>query len=79
MAQEYNFKNQVVIITGGSGGIGKATAVAFVNAGAKVVIGGRDLKKLKKTSAEIGCDFFQLNVEKLASVQAFVKKIQKNI
>jgi NAD(P)-dependent dehydrogenase (short-subunit alcohol dehydrogenase family) len=35
---ESNFKNKVVIITGGSYGIGRATAIAFSKKGAKVVI-----------------------------------------
>lgn len=43
-------KNKVVIITGGSSGIGKACAFAFGKAGAKVVITGRDAKKLEEVS-----------------------------
>lgn len=35
---KYHFKNQVVIITGATGGIGQATALAFAKAGAKVVL-----------------------------------------
>ena len=74
---KHNFKNQVVVVTGGSGGIGKATAVAFVNAGAKVIIGGRDIKKLRAISKEIDCDFCQVNVENLKSVKKFVLKVVK--
>jgi NAD(P)-dependent dehydrogenase (short-subunit alcohol dehydrogenase family) len=40
------FTNKVVVITGGSSGIGKATAQAFDKDGAKVVIFGRDQHKL---------------------------------
>jgi NAD(P)-dependent dehydrogenase (short-subunit alcohol dehydrogenase family) len=36
------FENQVVVVTGGSSGIGAATAAAFSREGARVVITGRD-------------------------------------
>ena len=42
------FLNKRVIITGASSGIGKACAYYFLNAGAKVVLCGRDIKTLKK-------------------------------
>lgn len=35
------FENKVVIVTGGTSGIGRATAVAFAQEGAKVVVSGR--------------------------------------
>ncbi len=39
---KFNFSRQRVLITGGTSGIGEATAVAFVGAGADVMISGRD-------------------------------------
>jgi short-subunit dehydrogenase len=40
------FKDKVVLITGSSRGIGKATAVALSNLGASLVINGRDKERL---------------------------------
>ncbi|MGI4863814.1 MAG: SDR family oxidoreductase [Janthinobacterium lividum] len=46
-------KNQVVLITGGTSGIGRACALDFGRAGARVVITGRDAAKLTATAAEL--------------------------
>ena len=36
------FENQVVLITGATAGIGRATAIAFAQQGAKLVVSGRN-------------------------------------
>jgi NAD(P)-dependent dehydrogenase (short-subunit alcohol dehydrogenase family) len=48
-----DFTNKNVIITGGTTGIGLATAKAFISAGANVWITGRSAGNLEKASMEI--------------------------
>ena len=46
-------RDKVVIITGASAGIGKATAVAFSNSGAKVVLVARRIEMLKQLAGRL--------------------------
>jgi len=62
-------KDKVVIITGGSSGIGKAMAFAFGSRGSKLLITGRNAEELNKTVAElraagIQIEAFQADVSK---------------
>ncbi len=57
-------KNKVVIITGGSSGIGKACAEVFGKNGSKIVITGRNELNLNETAAELK----QKDIEVLAVV-----------
>jgi len=50
------FNGQVVLVTGGSMGIGKELARQLVDAGALVVITGRNETRLKEVQAELGRD-----------------------
>ncbi len=47
-------QNSTFLITGGSAGIGKATAKLIIEKGGKVAITGRDKAKLEKVAKEIG-------------------------
>jgi len=48
-----SYANKIVLVTGGTSGIGKATALAFAEAGAKVVLTGRREKEGADVAAEI--------------------------
>ncbi|MBQ3431691.1 MAG: SDR family oxidoreductase [Clostridia bacterium] len=46
---ETKLKNKVIIVSGGTKGVGKAAAEEFARQGAKVVIGGRDEESARKS------------------------------
>lgn len=79
MAQQLlDFTGQVVLITGGRSGIGQATAVAFAQQGAKVVIAGRShadetLAKIKDVGGE--GSFIKADVSVAADVRNVVDTI----
>jgi len=50
----YDLNQRVVFITGASGGIGRACAVAFHQAGARVVATARSFDKLESLARELG-------------------------
>src|SRR5678816_4835670 len=78
MNNNTTFSGKVALITGGTAGIGKATALAFARAGAKVVLTGRREKEgaqvvdeIKKLGGDAG--FVRADVAKDADVKAMVK------
>lgn len=67
-------KDKVVVITGGSGGIGRAMAKAFLAQGAKaIMLADLDAAAVTAAAKEIGCDGMACDVTQEAQVQALVK------
>lgn len=73
------FDGKVAIVTGGSSGIGRAAAIAFGKAGAKVVVAARreaegeeTVHLIKETGSE--ALFVKTDVTKAADVEALVNK-----
>lgn len=72
-------KNKVVVITGASSGIGKATTEVLAKAGAHVVIGARRKDRLAEIAAEFGGDqvvYQETDVTNRDSVKSLVDLAQ---
>ncbi|HLO88367.1 MAG TPA: SDR family oxidoreductase [Nostocaceae cyanobacterium] len=73
------FDNKVALVTGGTSGIGRASAIAFAQTGAKVVVAGRRIKEGEETVALIEAaggeaKFIQTDVTKAAEIENLVNQ-----
>ena len=73
-------ENKIVLITGGSSGIGKSSAIKVAEAGAKVIIVARGEKELHETRDEIiaaggKCFAYTCDLTDMASCDELVKKV----
>jgi len=73
-----NFKDKIVVITGGSDGIGKALVQQFLALGAKVATCGRNTSKLallEQENSNSNLFTLQVDVSNSLEVEAFMKAI----
>ena len=76
-------KDKVIVVTGGTSGIGEATAIKLAEAGAKVVIVARDVEKAQLTLAKIKeagghAKFYSCDLAELASCDKLVASVLKD-
>lgn len=72
------FNGKKILITGGNSGIGLATAKAFKNEGAEVIITASSLESYERTVKEYGAhfDIIKADVSKLSEVENLMAKVK---
>lgn len=72
-------KDKIAVITGGSSGIGLATAKAFVREGAKVAIAGRSASALQAAQQELGEDALtvEADVTRVADIERLYAAVKE--
>lgn len=74
------FENQIVLVTGGATGIGRATALEFAREGAKVAVADSASKEGRQTVEQIEATgatarFFRVDVSKTAEVERLIQEV----
>lgn len=72
------FAGRTVVVLGGSSGIGRASALAFAQEGAFVIVTGRDPDTLAQAGADLGDDgrVFRSDISDIAATQALMQQIK---
>lgn len=74
-----DLKNARIFITGGSSGLGKATAQLLINAGAKVAISGRDKEKLVSVAQEMGAIPIELDQSQFDTIEPMAQEVKNQL
>ncbi len=80
----FEIKGKIVLVTGASGGIGRATAQAFAKEGAKVALAARNEQELLQTQkliADAGgkAGVFPLDLSKASEISQMVKRAEQEL
>jgi gluconate 5-dehydrogenase len=80
----FNLGGKTALVTGSSQGIGKSLALALASAGARIVLNGRDLNKLRATQAEFQAkgytaDLCAFDVTDEAATELAIASIERDI
>lgn len=72
-------KGAKIFLTGGSSGIGYATAKALCNKGAELIISGRNKTKLIKVANELNCKYILMDASNFAEIPGQVKEVKDSL
>ncbi|MCS7483920.1 SDR family oxidoreductase [Umezawaea endophytica] len=68
-------KRELVVITGGGSGIGRATALAFAEQGAEVVVSDVDIEKARETAEMTNGHAYQVDVSDESAMRAWAAEV----
>lgn len=79
MSDPFNLKNKTIVITGASSGIGRQCALTCSELGAKVVLLGRDTRRLEETvhsiSKNLGQRYYALDLTEFDKIDSVAEDI----
>ena len=77
--QGIDLSGKIALVTGGHSGIGLDTTKALAAAGARVIVGARDMEKAKQSLSGVeNVEAFELDLAEPASVLAFANRFRKS-
>lgn len=68
-----DLRDKVAVLTGGAGGIGRATALSLAEAGAVVVVADWNEEAGREVADQVGGHFFKIDVRDLAQNEAMIE------